>query len=830
MNTLLNDFRYALRQLRRAPGFTLTAAVTLALGLGATAAVYSVIQSVLLSPLPYADADRLVGVAFTPPRERPNAEQAGSTADFLREHSTAFSYVAIMDDSGPQVNLSVDGTHAVQISALGVSEGYFRTLGVMPVLGRTFTAEEDRPGAARAAVLSDGLWTRVFGRDPAIIGRAIRVNQESFTVVGVMPASFHVAAETAPGVLGTPDLWQPLQLSPKSAGYEGDNWEMIGRLRPGVSLAQAQQELTSLETPFFAHYPDYKTWRSSDNESYRFRAWKLQDVVVSDVRRSLLTVMGAVLAVLLVACLNLAGLMLARTMRRSREIALRSALGATRTQLVRLLAAEGLLLALGGGLLAIAVARILTFVLLHTAPLAIPALNGEPSQWLLSASVFGLALAATAVFSSLPAFVILRKRGREMRLGGPSLGETVSHARLSRALMIAQIALAMVLVSAASVLMGTFVKLRALPSGVQPKQLTVFQVDLKGDRYASTGHTAEFVSAVLQQLRSTPGVDRAAAINGLPLDRGLNIGGNPSNRPALQQNVEFRTVTPGYFQAMGIPVLAGRDIAESDRAGGDRVIVIGSAAAKKWWPEGSPIGESVRISGEQNWRIVGVVADTQMHSLVEGQGVVIYAPFTQLGDQLTGMMNGWFSTTFAVRTAAHINLATAAQQAVERADPEIPVARMSTMQSVIDSTIEEPRFFSLLASGFSGFALVLTVIGLFGLLSYQVTQRTREIGVRMALGADRIHILRNFLGRGLTVASVGVALGLIATWFVRPALSRLLSDAGVGATGTTQNIIMNGAQAAVLASCAIIVVTLAASWLPARRAASIEPMQALRTE
>jgi predicted permease len=378
--------------------------------------------------------------------------------------------------------------------------------------------------------------------------------------------------------------------------------------------------------------------------------------------------------------------------------------------------------------------------------------------------------------------------------------------------------------------MGTFVKLRALPSGVQPKQLTVFQVDLKGDRYASTGHTAEFVSAVLQQLRSTPGVDRAAAINGLPLDRGLNIGGNPSNRPALQQNVEFRTVTPGYFQAMGIPVLAGRDIAESDRAGGDRVIVIGSAAAKKWWPEGSPIGESVRISGEQNWRIVGVVADTQMHSLVEGQGVVIYAPFTQLGDQLTGMMNGWFSTTFAVRTAAHINLATAAQQAVERADPEIPVARMSTMQSVIDSTIEEPRFFSLLASGFSGFALVLTVIGLFGLLSYQVTQRTREIGVRMALGADRIHILRNFLGRGLTVASVGVALGLIATWFVRPALSRLLSDAGVGATGTTQNIIMNGAQAAVLASCAIIVVTLAASWLPARRAASIEPMQALRTE
>jgi predicted permease len=830
MNTLLIDIRYALRQLRRAPGFTLTAVVTLAVGLGATAAVYSVIHSVLLSPLPYADPDRLVGVAFTPAHERPNAEQAGSTADFIREHSTLFSSVAIMDDSGPAVNLSVNGSHALEINALGVSEGYFRTLGAMPTLGRAFTPDEDRPGAAKVAVLSDGLWTRVFGRDQAIVGRAIRVNQEAFTVVGVMPASFHVSAETAPGVIGTPDLWQPLQFGPKSPGYEGDNWEMIGRLRPGTSLAQVQQELTSLETPFFEQNPSYKNWRSSDNRLYEFRAWRLQDVVVSEVRRSLLTVMGAVLAVLLVACLNLAGLMMSRAMRRSREIALRSALGATRSQLVRLLAAEGLLLAVGGGLMAIAAARVFIFVLLHAAPLAIPNLNGEPSPWLLSAVVFCLALAATAVFSLLPALVILRRRGRDMRLGGPSLGETISHARLSRALMIAQIALAMVLVSTASVLMGTFVKLQSLPSGVQPKQLTVFQVNLKGDRYADSRLTAQFVSAVLDRLLRTPGVDRAAAINGLPLDRGLNMGGNPSNRPELHQNVEFRTVTQGYFQTMGISLLAGRDLADSDRAGGDPVIVIGAAAAKKWWPGASPIGETISISGDRKWRIVGVVADSQMHSLVESHNVVVYAPITQISDGLMGMMNGWFPTTFAVRTAAHVNLGEAAQQAVERADPEIPVARLTTMQSVIDSTIEAPRFFSLLASGFSGFALVLTVIGLFGLLSYQVTQRTREIGVRMALGADRMNILRTFLGRGLAVASVGVALGLIATWFIRPVVSELLADAGVDPSSTTQSIVMNGAKAAMLAAFAIIAVTLAASWLPARRAASVEPMQALRTE
>jgi predicted permease len=830
MNTLLQDSRYALRQLRRSPGFTLTAVVTLALGLGATAAVYSVIHTVLLRPLPYADPDRLVGVAFTFPQEKPNAEQTGGSADFLRQHSQDFSSAAVMDDGGSAVNLSVDGGHAAQVTSLRVSESYFRTLGAMPALGRGFTAEEDRPGGGRFVVLSDGLWTRVFDRDPAIVGRGLRVNQETFTVAGVMPAGFTVTTETAPGVVGTPDLWQPLQLSPKDPGYDGDNYSMIARLRPGVTLEQVQQHLTALQKPFYEQFVDYKKWYSRGNTLHEFRVWKLQDTVVSGARRSLLTVLGAVLAVLLVACLNLAGLMMARAMRRSREIALRSALGATRAQLVRLLASEGLLLALGGGLLAVLVARAATDVLLHAAPLAIPNLHGDISPWLLSAAVFAVALAATAVFSLLPAWVILHKRRGEMRLGGPSLGETVSHARLSRALLVAQVALAMVLVCTASVLMGTFVNLRSLPAGVEPKELTVFQVTLKGDRYAGTQQTAQFVAKVLDQLQRTPGVDRVAAVNGLPLDRGLNMGGNPSDRHELRQIIEFRSVTPGYFQTMGMRLLAGRDFAGSDRAGGDPVVVIGATAAKKWWPGRSPIGETIHLGGEQKWRIVGVVPDVPMHSLVESHGVVIYGPMAQLPDDFTSTINGWFPTTFAVRTAAHVNLAQAAQQAVARADPEIPVARLSTMQAVVDSTIEGPRFFSMLAGGFSGFALVLTVIGLFGLLSYQVTQRTREIGVRMALGADRGTILRVFLGRGLAVASAGVALGLAASWLMRPVVSHLLADCGVDPATKAASVVMNGALAALLAALAILSATLAASWLPARRAASIEPMQALRTE
>jgi putative ABC transport system permease protein len=830
MNGLLNDFHYALRQLRGAPGFTLTAVVTLALGLGATAAVYSVVHSVLFQPLPYPESDRLLGLAFTYPNEKPNAEQTGGTAEFVRDHSDEFSSVAIMDDSGPAVNLSINGGHAVQVNALRVSEGYFRTLGIMPALGRGFLPDEDRPDGARAAVLSDGLWARAFARDPSIVGRAIRVNQETFTVVGVMPASFAVTAETAPGVLGTPDLWQPLQLSPKDPGYDGDNYEMIARLRTGVSISQAQQQLDTLQQPVYQHFPDYKKWFSRAGQLHGFRAWTLKDVMVSEVRRSLLTVMGAVVAVLLVACLNLAGLMMARAMRRSREIAMRSALGATRAQLVRLLACEGMLLSMSGGALGILVAKIGADLLLRSAPLAIPNLHGEPGSWLLSSVVLVVALAATSIFSLLPAWVILRKRGRELRLGGPSIGESVSHARVSRVLLVTQVALAMVLVSTASVLLGTFVRLRSLPSGVEPKQLTVFQVTLKGDRYANTRQTMQFVTTVMDRLRRTPGVDRVAAVNGLPLDRGLNMGANPSDRHELRQIVEFRAVTPGYFETMGMRLLAGRDIAESDRAGSDQVVLIGATAARKWWPGRSPIGETIRFGSEKPWRIVGVVSDAQMHSLVESGGIVVYGPLAQVFDEFMGVINGWFPTTIAVRASANVNLAAAAQQAVEGADPEIPIARLSTMQAVIDSTIQEPRFFSLLASGFSGFALVLTVIGLFGLLSYQVTQRTREIGVRMALGADRMNILRTFLGRGLAVALVGVVLGLAATWFIHPVINHLLADAGVGPAGTTQNVVMNGVQAAGLAAFAVIIATLAASWLPARRAAAIEPMQALRTE
>ena len=826
---MIADFRYALRQLMRSPGFSLTAILTLGLGIGATAAVYGVIRSVLLAPLPYFEPQRLVGLALTFPQERPNAEQTGGSAEFVRDNTKEFSSVAVMDDGASAANLAVEGGNAAQVEALRVSEGYFRTLGASPDMGHTFTTEEDHPGGGRSTVLSHGLWVREFGSDPSIVGRAVRINEETYTVIGVMPASFAVTAETTEGVFGTPDLWTPLQLSSKDPGYDGDNYQMIGRLRPGVSMAQVQQHLNALIHPFYEKFPEYKNWFDKGHRLHEFRVWNLQDVLVSRVRRSLLLVLAAVLSVLLVACINLAGLMIARSMRRSREMAVRSALGARRAQLVRLVLCEALLLALGGGVHGIAVARVCVELLMHAAPLAVPAVAAMPSMVALSGAVLGIALLATAVFAFAPVLFLLRWKGRPPRLGGPSLGETISHARISRTLIVVQVGMAMVLLSTASVLLGTFEKLRSIPSGVEPKQLTVFQVALKGKPYADTRKSGQFVSSVLDRLRREPGVREAAAVNGLPLDRGLNMGGCPVNSPDKHQVIEFRAVTPGYFRTMGIALLAGRDIANSDDAAGDKVILISAAAARKYWPGRSAIGESFRVGNEANWRIIGVVADTHEHSLVKTGEAVLYAPMAQLSDEFTGILNGWFPTTFAIRTAAWVDVAAMAQRAVWSADAQIPVARLATMDSVIDATIEEPRFFSYLSTGFSLFALALTVIGLFGLLSYQVAQRTREIGVRMALGADRADILRGILVRGLRMVFIGIVAGLVGVWYVRPVLMHLLSDQGIKEEAS-HNLVMNEPLAMSAAALAIVFATLAASWLPARRAAAVEPMQALRTE
>jgi predicted permease len=367
---------------------------------------------------------------------------------------------------------------------------------------------------------------------------------------------------------------------------------------------------------------------------------------------------------------------------------------------------------------------------------------------------------------------------------------------------------------------------------VEAKRLAIAQVALKGGAYANTLHTTQFIERVMTKLGSYPGVERVAAVNGLPLDRGLNMSGRPADRPEIKKIVELRAVTPGYFRTLGVPIMSGRDITEDDNATATPVVLVSETAARRWWPGRSPIGERIVAGGkaERPRTIVGVVADTHSHSLAETPQVMIYEPFAQLSDGLTKIVNGWFPTTFAIRLSGDIDMAAAVQRAVSDVDAEMPVAKFESMQAVIDGTLRGPRFFSWLAGGFAGFALVLTIIGLFGLLSYQVTQRTREIGVRLAVGADRQQILLLILRRGLLLTIIGLGIGTIASLAVPRLVSSVLAD-NIYTGGSDIASVLSGRTAALLvAALSMIVGATFASYLPAQRAASVEPTQALRTE
>ena len=836
LTSLAQDLRYALRQLRNAPGFTLTAILTLALGIGVATTVFSVVRQVLLTPLPYTEPQRLVGVAFSWPGKPPNADQTGSSAEFLMRNSHSFAASTVMNGSSTAANLSGKGGHAASIAVLGVSHGYFNTLGASPILGRGFTDGEDQPGGAQALVLSYGLWQRAYGGDPSIVGRTLRLDQENITVVGVMPASFRAEAYSTQTTVGSPDAWRPLQLSPKDPGYIGDNYKTFARLRPGVTLAQAQAEMQALDPAFYREHPNYKAWKNRAGQNQKFRVWPLAAVLAGNVHDSLIVMAWATTAVLLLTCLNLAGLNTARALRRSPEFALRAALGATRGRLIRLALLEAGVLTLAGVAGVVLIVRLLLPFLLKASPVPIPQLNGAAGFWMTAAQATTVGLLSALLFGA-PLVIAALQQGRALSSqNNRSASGTTKQASAGRLLVVLQISLAVILVSASSLLLGTFLKLRALPLGFEPQKLVVFQTNLKGERYAMTRTTAQFTARVLASLRQSPGVRSAAAISGLPLDSGLNMHSSPQGRSELRQSTEFRAITPVYFTTMGQPLLEGRDLTNSDGPSAMPVIVISATTARRWWPGRSPIGDAIQLS-QQTWRIVGVVADAPGRSLAAAPDVFVYAPITQLSDSMTKMFNGWFPTSFAVRLAAQIDTAPIVRKAVSNADPEIPIAKLTTMQQVIDTSVATPRFFTQLAECFGAFAMLLTAIGLFGLLSYQVAQRTREIGVRMALGASRENIVRNVLADSGRLALIGCAAGALGSLLLQPLLTHWIAQNVIGLdsmenspASEAHKLLFNSTAALCVSVAALALTTLAATLLPARKAALVEPMEALRSE
>ncbi|MBS1799943.1 MAG: ABC transporter permease [Acidobacteria bacterium] len=831
---LIEDMRFALRQLRRSPGFTITAALTLALSIGATITMVRIVRSALLEPLPFPQQDRLVGVAFTQPQQSPNDNQAGNTASFLLQHAKSFQSASVYAEGTAGANLATgnqtsDG--AVQVAIQAVDRNFFPTLGVQPMLGRNFSAEEDRRNGPKAIILSYGLWQRMFNGDTGIIDRVVHLNGESVAVVGVMPASMSFGSDDSRSLSAEADVWQPLALDTADPGYYGTNYNMLARLRDGVTVEQAQQEVASLDKPLYKEFPFLTQWLSVAKTIPEFKLWPLQQVLVSNIHSSIVALTAAVLAVLLVACLNLAGLNAARAASREREIALRSALGASRFEIVRLLVSESFLLAIAGTALGLGVASVMLPALLANAPMAIPRTGGVHFAAIFAATVL-LVFVVTLLCGLLPSWLVLRRSTAANLHTRQTTGASAPHSRMSKALLVAQTAIAVLLLSAASLLLVVFLHLRATPSGVQPEHLAVAQVNLKGSSYASTLATTQFIQKVIDRLQQYPGVKQVAASNGFPLDRGLNITMPPTGNLQKSDLVELRLVTPGYFRAVGIPLLAGRDIAETDRADSAPVIVVSQAIAKKLWPGKSPVDEHVKAFFGKNsppLTVIGVVADSHTHSLAEDPALLIYEPFTQQSDKSMATLNGWFRTSFAIRSAADTDLAAAVQKAIHDADPGIPVSRYTTMQTIIDNSLARPRFFSSLVTAFAGFALALTVIGLFGLLSYQVTQRTREIGVRVALGATRGQVLRFVLKRGLTLTLLGLALGSAASLLLPRLIHSMMSDIITGGGHVATGLL--GTLPALAVACgAMLLAAVVASWLPARRASAIEPMEALRME
>jgi len=828
MANLPSDLRYTLRQLRRSPGFTLTAILTLSLAIGATTAVYSIVRGALLAPLPYPHAEELVGLGFVQPGENPRNAQTGESSDLIMTQAKSFASIGIADGRLQSVNFSTGSGEAQNIRALKVSSTYLPTLGIAPILGRMFTREEDLPHAAPTVLLSEVFWRNSFNADPHVVDKVVHINEDPYTVIGVMPGQF--------ATVDSPDVWTPLRISVDDPGYYGTNYAMIARLKPGVTLAQAGAEMKTLNVALFRKYPYYSRWVLPGEPAMEEFAWPLHEIVVSSARSSLIALGAAVIAVLLLACLNLAGLMTARSIGRRAEIALRTALGASPAQTLRLLLTESLLLAVIGSLLGIGLAALAVPVLVAASPIDVTAVRVPALDW--TAMIFAVVAgcATTLVFGLIPALTVFHRASGAQIGSARTAGETVSQQRLGKSLIVAQVGLATAMLSAGVLLLSAFVNMRAIPSGIHPQHVYALQVNLKGDAYASTEHTQQFISGVEARLRQIPGVAQVAMVNGLPLDGGLNDSAGPANRQELINNSEIRFVTPGYFNVVGMTILKGDDVSAANSPGSAPVALINDAAAKRWFAGRDPVGEFILAEGKTPRRVIGVIANAHNQSLADSIRPTAFLPIAQLPDETMKMINGWFPTTFVIRTQERAgtpdpDIARAAEAAIAAVDPEVPAAKFAPMQSFVDRSVAAPRFFSWLAAGFAVFALGLTLIGLFGLLSYQVSSRTRELGVRMALGAQREQILGLVLRNGLMLTAIGLVLGIAGSFALRGVISSLLYTVvdGLGRADSV-SILGNRGLAIALSGAAMLAATIAASLIPARRAAYLEPTEALRAE
>jgi putative ABC transport system permease protein len=806
MESLWRDLRFGVRTLLHSPAVTALALLTLALGIGANTAIFSVVSGVLLEPLAFPHPDQLVMVIDSAPKLG-FPQFAASPPNFKdwREQNQVFSSLDAMD--GSRFTLTAKGTQPQAVAGAEVTGDFFRTLGIRPLLGRLLLPADDRPGVERVAVLSYQLWHRRFGGDPGIVNRQIMIDGRAHTVVGVAPRALKFPRQS--------ELWVPLALDFSKSSRGAHYLSVVGRLKPGVSLERAQADLSAIARRLELQYP-------AQNTDWGVVLTRLRDVMVRDIRPALTMLQRAVWVVLLIACANVANLLLARMGSREREIAVRTALGAGRLRLARQIVVESVILFAAGGALGLLLALWGTRTLVALNPDAIPRAEGIGIDTRVLVYTLLISVATGVVFGLVPALSAIGGRpAGALKEGGRAVAGGRRGILARNLLVIGEVALALMLLVGAGLLIQSFARLQSVDPGFKPRGVITAQVSLPEARYPDDPRQAAFFQQALERIRSLPGVLHAAAIYPLPLSSGrfllsFVVAGRPVPKPGEEQSAHIRFISPDYFRTMEIPLLKGRSFTEQDGINDRRVAIVNRDMASKIWPGRDPLGQRLTFGDPAKptakWMtVVGVVGDVRGSNLGYEPEMELYCSQYQSPSAEAALV---------VRTAADpLSLVAPIHRALQEIDGDLPLDKVQTMEQVVSSSLAQNRVKTVLLGIFAALALVLAAVGVYGLVSYSVAQRVHEIGIRIALGARRAEVLGMIIRQGMTLVAIGLAVGLAGAL----ATSRLLADQ-VYKVSIVDPLTYIGVP------CVLTAVALLANWLPARRATRVDPLTALRSE